>query len=129
MPRSNVQGAERSLTACVRGVRRQGTIAQVGLYTGKTTVDFSEWWVKDMAFELVLAYPVQIWPRIIAMVEAGIYPIEKIVTRANRSGAGCQRRVRRVAGPGWRADKDFGAELSSSFCEQKEPKKLAPQAR
>jgi len=36
--------------------------------------------MKDITLEATWCYPVQCWPRIIRMVEAGLLPIEKIVT-------------------------------------------------
>ncbi len=38
------------------------------------------WALKDITIEATWCYPVQCWPRIIRMVEAGLLPVEKICT-------------------------------------------------
>ena len=73
-------GMEASLNACVAAVRRQGTVVQTGLHLKPAAIDAMLWALKDITLEATWCYPTQCWPRIIRMVEAGIFPIEKIVT-------------------------------------------------
>ena len=73
-------GLEASLNACVSAVRRQGRVVQTGLHMKPASIDAMLWALKDITLEATWCYPVQCWPRIIRMVEAGILPIEKIVT-------------------------------------------------
>jgi (R,R)-butanediol dehydrogenase/meso-butanediol dehydrogenase/diacetyl reductase len=73
-------GAEASLNACARAVRRQGVVVQVGLHTKPASVDPMLWALKDISLEATWCYPVQIWPRIVSMIESGGFPVEKIVT-------------------------------------------------
>ena len=61
-------------------MRRQGTVVQVGLHMKPAQIDAMLWALKDITVEATWCYPVQIWPRIIRMVEAGILPLEKVVT-------------------------------------------------
>jgi (R,R)-butanediol dehydrogenase/meso-butanediol dehydrogenase/diacetyl reductase len=73
-------GLEASLNACARAVRRQGKVVQTGLHMKPAAVDAMLWALKDITVEATWCYPVQIWPRIIRMVEAGILPLEQVVT-------------------------------------------------
>ena len=73
-------GLEASLNTCVVAVRRQGRVVQTGLHMKPASIDAMLWALKDITLEATWCYPVQCWPRIIRMVEAGIFPIEKIVT-------------------------------------------------
>ncbi len=73
-------GLEASLNTCAASVRRQGKVVQTGLHMKPAAIDAMLWALKDITVEATWCYPVQCWPRIIRMVEAGIFPIEKIVT-------------------------------------------------
>jgi (R,R)-butanediol dehydrogenase/meso-butanediol dehydrogenase/diacetyl reductase len=73
-------GLEASLNTCAAAVRRQGKVVQTGLHMKPAAIDAMLWALKDITLEATWCYPVQCWPRIIRMVEAGIFPIEKIVT-------------------------------------------------
>lgn len=73
-------GLEASLNACARAVRRQGKVVQTGLHMKPAAIDAMLWALKDITVEATWCYPVQIWPRIIRMIEAGILPVEKVVT-------------------------------------------------
>ena len=44
------------------------------------SIDAMLWALKDITVEATWCYPVQSWPRIIRMVEAGLLPVEKICT-------------------------------------------------
>ena len=73
-------GLESSLNACAASVRRQGKVVQTGLHMRPAAIDAMLWALKDITLEATWCYPVQCWPRIIRMVEAGLLPIEKICT-------------------------------------------------
>ncbi len=73
-------GLEASLNACVKAVRSQGKVVQTGLHLKPASIDAMLWALKDITVEATWCYPVQIWPRIIRMVEAGLLPLEKVVT-------------------------------------------------
>lgn len=73
-------GLEASLNACAASVRRQGKVVQTGLHMKPASVDAMLWALKDITIEATWCYPVQSWPRIIRMVEAGLLPVEKICT-------------------------------------------------
>ena len=73
-------GNEAALNTCVRAVRNRGTVAQVGLHVKKALVDPALWAMKDITVEATWCYPVTMWPRVIAMVEKGKLPVERIVT-------------------------------------------------
>jgi (R,R)-butanediol dehydrogenase/meso-butanediol dehydrogenase/diacetyl reductase len=73
-------GAEAGLNTCCEAVRNHGTVAQVGLHVKRASVDPALWALKDITIEATWCFYVTMWPRIISMVERGIYPIEKVVT-------------------------------------------------
>ncbi len=73
-------GMEKSLNTCAASVRRQGRVVQTGLHMKPASIDAMLWALKDITLEATWCYPVQSWPRIIRMVEAGILPVEKICT-------------------------------------------------
>ena len=73
-------GLEASLNACAQAVRRQGKVVQVGLHMKPASVDAMLWALKDITVEATWCYPTQIWPRIARMIEAGIFPVEKVIT-------------------------------------------------
>lgn len=73
-------GLEASLNSCAASVRRQGKVVQTGLHMRPASIDAMLWALKDITVEATWCYPVQCWPRIIRMVEAGILPVEKICT-------------------------------------------------
>jgi (R,R)-butanediol dehydrogenase/meso-butanediol dehydrogenase/diacetyl reductase len=73
-------GNEAALNTCIRAVRNRGTVAQVGLHVKKALVEPHLWTLKDITIEATWCYPVTMWPRVIAMVQKGKLPVEKIVT-------------------------------------------------
>jgi (R,R)-butanediol dehydrogenase/meso-butanediol dehydrogenase/diacetyl reductase len=78
-------GSEAGLNTCCEAVRNHGTVAQVGLHVKKALVDPALWALKDITLEATWCYHVTMWPRIIAMVERGVYPIERVVTSQIRA--------------------------------------------
>lgn len=73
-------GLEASLNTCANAVRRGGKIVQVGLHMKPASIDAMLWAQKDISFEGCWCFQVQMWPRIISLIESGMYPVEKIVT-------------------------------------------------
>ena len=73
-------GIEAALNTCAEAVRNHGTVAQVGLHVKKATVDPALWALKDITIEATWCYYITMWPRIMGMVQKGIFPIERIVT-------------------------------------------------
>ena len=73
-------GNEAALNTCIKAVRNRGTVAQVGLHVKKALVDPALWALKDITVEATWCYPVTMWPRVIAMIEKGKLPVERIVT-------------------------------------------------
>lgn len=73
-------GLERSLNLCAQAVRRGGTVVQVGLHMKPASIDAMLWAQKDITVEATWCFEVQMWPRIISMIENGLYPVEKVVT-------------------------------------------------
>jgi (R,R)-butanediol dehydrogenase/meso-butanediol dehydrogenase/diacetyl reductase len=74
-------GAEASLNLCAQALRRQGRLVQVGLHMKPATVDPMLWALKDITVEATWCYPTMtMWPRVAAMIEAGLLPVEKVVT-------------------------------------------------
>ena len=74
-------GNERALDTCVKAVRRRGTVVQVGLHLGAARVEPTMWALKDMTIEGVVCYPVTVWPRMIALIASGRFPVERLVTK------------------------------------------------
>jgi (R,R)-butanediol dehydrogenase / meso-butanediol dehydrogenase / diacetyl reductase len=44
------------------------------------SIDAMLWALKDITVEATWCFQVQMWPRIISMIENGLYPVEKVVT-------------------------------------------------
>lgn len=77
-------GAEAALSTCIEAVRRQGVVVQVGLHVGKPAVDGFTVTFKDIDVRGSWCYSTLMWPRVAAMIGAGILPAEKVVTRQIR---------------------------------------------
>ena len=73
-------GNERALDTCIKVVRRRGTVVQIGLHLGAAMVWPTEWALKDISIEGVVCYPTTIWPQIIALIQSGRFPVERVVT-------------------------------------------------
>ena len=73
-------GSEAGLNTCCEAVRNRGAVAQVGLHVKRALVDPALWALKDITLEATWCYHITMWPRIIGMVERGVYPIERIIT-------------------------------------------------
>jgi (R,R)-butanediol dehydrogenase / meso-butanediol dehydrogenase / diacetyl reductase len=77
-------GNNGALTDCINAVRRQGVVVQVGLHVKPATIDGFTVTFKDIELRGSWTYPTQVWPRIASMVESGIFPVEKVVTKRIR---------------------------------------------
>jgi (R,R)-butanediol dehydrogenase / meso-butanediol dehydrogenase / diacetyl reductase len=73
-------GNEDSLAACLRSVRRQGTVVQVGLATATCNVDLQLLVMKDVTLRGSFCYPIYSWPRVIALIAARKLPVEKTIS-------------------------------------------------
>lgn len=73
-------GSQPGLTAALDSVRSAGTVAQVGLHVKPATIDPMALSNKDITLVGTWCYPEYDWPRIIALVAAGHYQVEKVLT-------------------------------------------------
>lgn len=73
-------GVGAAVNACVDAVRRRGTVVQLGLQTSPVEVDLLQWVFKDIIVRGSICYPSDSWPRVMAMIGSGDFPVEKIVT-------------------------------------------------
>lgn len=70
-----------ALSDCIKAVRRQGVVVQVGLHVGDAPLDGFTLTFKDIDLRGSWCYSTLMWPRVASMVAAGIFPVEKVVTR------------------------------------------------
>jgi (R,R)-butanediol dehydrogenase/meso-butanediol dehydrogenase/diacetyl reductase len=73
-------GSEAGLAATLAAVRSRGTVAQVGLHVRPAAIDPMDLSNRDITLTGTWCYPVQDWPRIIALLASGRLPIEKVVS-------------------------------------------------
>lgn len=73
-------GREAAINACIDAVKPQGTVVQTGLHVAPATTFPEKWSLKDLTIEGTWCYNVTDWPRVIRLIAAGKYPVEKIVT-------------------------------------------------
>jgi (R,R)-butanediol dehydrogenase/meso-butanediol dehydrogenase/diacetyl reductase len=73
-------GDERALVACLAATRTRGTIAQVGLHVAPASFDPMELAERELSIVGTWAYSVHEWPRIMAQVAAGRFPVERVVS-------------------------------------------------
>jgi (R,R)-butanediol dehydrogenase/meso-butanediol dehydrogenase/diacetyl reductase len=73
-------GVPACLNACVDAVRRQGIVVQVGLQTKPVEINALTWVFKDIIVRGSICYPSDSWPRVMAMIASGRFPVEKLVT-------------------------------------------------
>ncbi len=73
-------GVPACLNACVDAVRRQGIVVQVGLQTKPVEINALTWVFKDIIVRGSICYPSDSWPRVMAMIASGQFPVEKLVT-------------------------------------------------
>ena len=73
-------GKEAAFNACIDAVKPQGTVVQTGLHVAPAMTFPEKWSMKDLRIEGTWCYNVTDWPRVIRLVAAGKYPVDKIVT-------------------------------------------------
>jgi (R,R)-butanediol dehydrogenase / meso-butanediol dehydrogenase / diacetyl reductase len=73
-------GNARALDDCIRATRRAGTIVQTGLHVAPATVHPMVWAERELTIVGTWCYPVYDWPRIVALVASGAFPVERVVT-------------------------------------------------
>ena len=73
-------GNARALNDCVLSTRRAGTVVQTGLHVGTAEVTPMVWSERDLTIVGTWCYRVYDWPRIIAMVRSGRFPVERTIT-------------------------------------------------
>ena len=73
-------GNERALQTAIAAVRSAGRISQTGLHTGPASIDPMALSEHDITLAGTWCYPVTDWPRIIALVASGWFPVERVVT-------------------------------------------------
>lgn len=73
-------GSELGLNSALASVRSAGTVAQVGLHVKPAAIDPMALSNRDLTLVGTWCYPVYDWPRIIALVASGFFPVEKVLT-------------------------------------------------
>jgi (R,R)-butanediol dehydrogenase / meso-butanediol dehydrogenase / diacetyl reductase len=73
-------GNERALQTAIAAVRSAGRISQTGLHTKDAAIDPMALAEHDVTLAGTWCYPVSDWPRIIALIASGRYPVQKVVT-------------------------------------------------
>lgn len=73
-------GSQPGLTAALDSVRSAGTVTQVGLHVKPATIDPMALSNRDLSLVGTWCYPVYDWPRIIALVASGRFPVEKVLS-------------------------------------------------
>jgi (R,R)-butanediol dehydrogenase / meso-butanediol dehydrogenase / diacetyl reductase len=73
-------GNERALRTALAAVRSGGTVSQTGLHTKAASIDPMLLSEHDITLAGTWCYPVYDWPRIIALISSGRYPVQKVVT-------------------------------------------------
>ena len=79
-------GNARALDDCVTSTRKAGTVVQTGLHVGQAQVTPMVWSEHDLTIIGTWCYRVYDWPRIIAMVRSGRFPVERVVTAQIKLG-------------------------------------------
>ena len=69
-----------ALAACIASVRRGGTVVQIGLQTHPVTLDLLPLTFGDIILRGSICYPCDSWPKVMATIASGAFPVERIVT-------------------------------------------------
>lgn len=72
-------GNPRAITDCVSAVRPRGTVVLVGLTHAKVELSPFDLITRDIRLQGSLCYPTTLWPRIYAMIESGLLPVERLI--------------------------------------------------
>jgi (R,R)-butanediol dehydrogenase/meso-butanediol dehydrogenase/diacetyl reductase len=73
-------GSEPGLRSCLAAVRTRGTVAQVGLHVKDASLDMMEVSERELSIKGTWCYSVHEWPRIMAMIATGAFPVERAVS-------------------------------------------------
>lgn len=73
-------GNAAALRTCIAATRSGGRIAQVGLHVEDASIDAMELAARELTLIGVWCYPVDDWPRLIAQVASGAFPVERVVS-------------------------------------------------
>jgi (R,R)-butanediol dehydrogenase/meso-butanediol dehydrogenase/diacetyl reductase len=73
-------GAGPALRDCLAATRSRGVVAQTGLHTGLAEIDPMQLALREISLTGTWCYPIVDWPRLISLVAAGRYPVQKVVT-------------------------------------------------
>ena len=73
-------GNAHALEDCITSTRKAGTVVQTGLHVGDAQVTPMVWSEHDLTIIGTWCYRVYDWPRIIAMVRSGRFPVERVVS-------------------------------------------------
>ncbi|OLT06547.1 hypothetical protein BJF90_15775 [Pseudonocardia sp. CNS-004] len=93
-------GSEAGLAATLASVRSRGTVAQVGLHVRPAVIDAMDLSNRDITLTGTWCYPVQDWPRIIALLATGQLPSEKVVSDVIDAADVVQLGFERLVRPG-----------------------------
>ena len=72
-------GNARALQTCLKAVRPQGTVVQLGLMGAPAEIDVFDLTMRDVTLRGSLNYPLTIWPRVFDLMRSGALPAEKVV--------------------------------------------------
>ncbi|MBS1844840.1 MAG: 2,3-butanediol dehydrogenase [Actinobacteria bacterium] len=73
-------GNEAALRTCLGAVRTHGTVVQVGLHVKDAGLDMMEVSERELTLKGTWCYSVHEWPRIMAMIASGAFPVERAVS-------------------------------------------------
>lgn len=73
-------GSQGGLTTALESLRAHGTATQVGLHVKPATIDPMALSNKDLSLVGTWCYPVYDFPRIIALIGTGRYPVQQVLT-------------------------------------------------
>ena len=73
-------GHQGALDLCVESTRRTGTIAQVGLFVDRPTIDMFKVCEKGLNLVGCWGNDITLGPRLVAMIASGRFPVERIIT-------------------------------------------------
>jgi (R,R)-butanediol dehydrogenase/meso-butanediol dehydrogenase/diacetyl reductase len=75
-------GSQGGLTVALDSLRAHGTATQVGLHVRPASIDPMALSNKDLSLIGTWCYPVYDFPRIIALIDTGRYPVQSVLTEA-----------------------------------------------
>jgi (R,R)-butanediol dehydrogenase / meso-butanediol dehydrogenase / diacetyl reductase len=73
-------GTEAGLATAFDATRRAGSIVQTGLHTKPATIDAMMLSERDLTLYGSWCFKITDWPRIIALVSRGTFPVQKVIT-------------------------------------------------